>query len=178
MKTVAFLTASEGVEQAELTEPWRAAKEAGHRPVLIADTDDGQVQAYHHLDRADRFAVDLAPAGADAEDYDALVLPGGVANGDALRTQPAAVEFVQKIRDRGVPIAVICHGGWVLIEAALVNGRTVTSWPSLQTDYRNAGATWMDQALVVDDNVAPTLISSRRPDDLPAFCGALVDALR
>jgi protease I len=178
MKTVAFLTSADGIEQAELTEPWRAIKEAGHRPVLIANTADGQVQAYHHRDRADRFSADLPVGQADAADYSALVLPGGVANGDALRGQPAAVELVRAISARGVPVAVICHGGWVLIEAGIVRGRTLTSWPTLQTDYRNAGASWVDQELVVDDEASPTLISSRKPDDLPAFCAALVDALK
>jgi protease I len=173
MATVAFLTSAEGIEQAE---PWRAVQEAGHRTVLIADTQDGEVQAYQHLDKADRFPVDLAPAKADAADFDALVLPGGVANGDALRTQSAAVELVKGFAAGGKPIAVICHGGWVLVEADVVKGRRLTSWPSLQTDYRNAGATWVDEELVVDDG-APRLISSRKPDDLPAFYDALLKSL-
>lgn len=176
MKAVAFLTASEGIEQVELTEPWKAVEQAGFQPVLIADTQDGQVQAYHHLDKADRFDAGLSPDKADPGDYVALVLPGGVANGDALRMQPAAVELAQRIADANKPIAVICHGGWVLIEAGVVNARRVTSWPSLQTDYRNAGASWVDQELVVDEG-NPTIISSRKPDDLPAFCDALVKAL-
>lgn len=176
MATVAFLTSAEGIEQAELTAPWDAIKDAGHRPVLIADTQDGEVQAYKHLDKADRFRADLAPDKADPADYAALVLPGGVANGDALRAQPAAVQLVKEFAGRGTPIAVICHGGWVLIEADVVAGRTVTSWPTLRTDYRNAGATWMDRELVVDDG-APVLISSRKPADLPAFCDALVKTL-
>jgi len=176
MATVAFLTSAEGIEQAELTEPWRAVQEAGHRPVLIAETPDGHVQAFRHLDRADRFPVDRQPADADPADYDALVLPGGVANGDALRAQPASVQLVRKIAESGTPIAVICHGGWVLIEAGVMHGRTVTSWPTLRTDYRNAGATWVDQELVVDDG-RPLLISSRKPDDLPAFCDALIKTL-
>jgi deglycase len=176
MATVAFLTSAEGIEQAELAEPWRAVQDAGHRPVLIAETPDGHVQAFNHLDKADRFRADLAPADADAAEYDALVLPGGVANGDALRSQPAAVQLVKAIAGRGAPIAVICHGGWVLIEAGLVDGRTLTSWPTLQTDYRNAGATWVDRELVVDDG-SPVLISSRKPDDLPAFNDALLKAL-
>jgi protease I len=177
MKSVAFLTSAEGIEQAELTEPWQAVLQEGHRPVLIADTQDGEVQAYRHLDKAGRFPADMAPAKADPADFDALVLPGGVANGDALRTQTAAVEFVRKIHERGTPIAAICHGGWILVEAGIVTGRTVTSWSSLATDYRNAGATWTDTQLVVDDRSSPTLISSRKPADLPAFCGALITAL-
>src|SRR4051812_44982823 len=119
MTTVAFLTSADGIEQAELTDPWQAVEAAGHRPVLIAETTDGQVQAYHHREPADRFTADLDPAKADPADYDALVLPGGVANGDALRTQPAAVAFVRSLAARGVPIAVICHGGWILIEAGV-----------------------------------------------------------
>jgi deglycase len=176
MTAIAFLTASEGVEQVELTEPWKAVHDAGFSPVLIADTEDGQVQAYHHLTRADRFDADLAPAKADADDFVALVLPGGVANGDALRMQPAGVELVKSIAAKGRPIAVICHGGWVLIEAGIVPGRKLTSWPSLQTDYRNAGATWVNEEVVVDDG-RPTIISSRKPDDLKAFCGELTSEL-
>ena len=176
MATVAFLTSAEGIEQAELTAPWDAVTDAGHRPVLIADTQDGEVQAYHHLDKADRFRTDLAPDKADPADFAALVLPGGVANGDALRMQPAAVQLVKGFAERGTPIAVICHGGWVLVEAGVVEGRTLTSWPSLRTDYRNAGATWVDRELVVDDG-QPTLVSSRKPADLPAFCDALLKAL-
>jgi protease I len=178
MTAVAFLTSFEGVEQAELTEPWKAVVDAGFEPVLIANTQDGQVQAYHHLTKADRFDAGLAPAKADPDDYAALVLPGGVANGDNLRTQLAAVEFVKRYAAAGKPIAVICHGGWILIEAGIVAGRTLTSWPSLQTDYRNAGATWVDQELVVDDSERPALISSRKPDDLKAFCSGLSEALR
>src|SRR5690242_7653873 len=122
MATVAFLTSAEGIEQAELTAPWEAVSDAGHRPVLIADTQDGEVQAYKHLDKADRFRVDVPLDKADPADYAALVLPGGVANGDALRVQPAAVQLVKELAERGTPIAVICHGGWVLIEAGVVAG--------------------------------------------------------
>ena len=172
---VAFLVSAEGIEQAELTAPWQAVIEAGCRPVLVSQ-ETGDVQAYRHLDKADRFAVDMRTADAGAEDFAALVLPGGVANGDALRTQDDAVRFVRAFDGIGKPIAVICHGGWVLIDAGVVRGRRVTSWPSLQTDYRNAGAIWVDEEVVVDAGI-PTLISSRKPDDLPAFCRELVHAI-
>jgi protease I len=131
------------------------------------------VRAYHHLDPADAFDVDVTAAEARAEDYAALVLPGGVANGDLLRWQDSAVGFVRSFAATGRPIAVICHGGWILIEVGAVTGRRLTSWPSMRTDFRNAGATWVDEEVVVDGN----LISSRKPDDLPAFCGQLLKAL-
>ncbi|GAA2395178.1 type 1 glutamine amidotransferase domain-containing protein [Dactylosporangium salmoneum] len=169
---VAFLVAREGIEQAELTEPWKAVEHAGHMPRLISP-EPGRVQAYHHLNPADRFEVDVVAADARAADYAALVLPGGVANGDLLRWQAPAVEFVRQFAATGRPIAVICHGGWILIETGTVSGKRITSWPSLQTDYRNAGATWVDAEVVVDGN----LISSRKPDDLQAFCKELVAAL-
>ncbi|GAA3456650.1 type 1 glutamine amidotransferase domain-containing protein [Dactylosporangium matsuzakiense] len=169
---VAFLVSKEGIEQAELTEPWKAVEHAGHNPQLISP-EPGKVQAFHHLDPADSFTVDMTVADARAGDFGALVLPGGVANGDLLRWQPEAVEFVREFAALGRPIAVICHGGWVLIEAEAVSGKRLTSWPSLRTDFRNAGATWVDEPLVVDGN----LISSRKPDDLPMFNQALTEAL-
>jgi protease I len=169
---VAFLVAPEGIEQVELTGPWQAVEEAGATPVLIS-TQDGTVQAFNHLDKADTFDVDLAVAGADVADYAALVLPGGVANPDALRTDADAVAFVRQFVQSGKPVAAICHAPWTLVEADVVRGRTLTSWPSLQTDLRNAGATWEDEELVIDDN----LITSRMPDDLPAFTKALTAAL-
>ncbi|MGI5243855.1 type 1 glutamine amidotransferase domain-containing protein [Dactylosporangium sp. CA-139066] len=169
---VAFLVSKEGIEQVELTEPWKAVEHAGHIPRLVSP-EPGRVRGYHHLDPADTFDVDVTAGDARAEDYAALVLPGGVANGDLLRWQAPAVEFVRAFTATGKPIAVICHGGWVLIEADAVRGRRLTSWPSLRTDYRNAGATWVDEEVVVDGN----LISSRKPDDLPAFCDQLVKAL-
>jgi protease I len=174
-RKIAFLVSAEGIEQAELTSPWEAIADAGGAPTLVS-AEAGTVQAFNHLDPADTFPVDETLDAADPAEFDGLVLPGGVANGDELRTQPAAVEFVKAIADAGKPIAVICHGGWVLIEAGVVAGRTLTSWPSLQTDYRNASATWVDQEVVVDDG-AFTLISSRKPDDLPAFDRELVTAL-
>ncbi|MFI5909209.1 type 1 glutamine amidotransferase domain-containing protein [Dactylosporangium sp. NPDC051541] len=169
---VAFLVSKEGIEQAELTEPWKAVEHAGHNPRLVSP-EPGKVQAFNHLDPADTFTVDVTAADARPGDFAALVLPGGVANGDLLRSLPDAVEFVREFVALGRPIAVICHGGWVLIEADAVRGKRLTSWPSLRTDYRNAGATWADEPLIVDGN----LISSRKPDDLPEFNRALIAAL-
>jgi protease I len=170
-RTIAFL-AAEGVEQVELTEPWRAVEEAGGTPKLIS-VEDGEVQAFNHLDKGDTFTVDATAKEADAGDYDGLVLPGGVANPDFLRTDPDAVAFVRAFFERAKPVAVICHGPWTLIEADVVRGRTLTSWPSLQTDLRNAGATWVDEEVHVDQG----LVSSRKPDDLPAFCAKLVEEM-
>lgn len=174
-KTIAFLVGPEGIEQAELVEPWKAVQGAGGIPKLVSK-EQGTVQAFHHLTPADTFPVDVTLGAASADQFDALVLPGGVANGDQVRTFPEAVSLVKGFADAGKPIAVICHGGWVLIEADVVEGRTVTSWPSLQTDYRNAGATWVDQEVVVDDGPF-TLVSSRKPDDLDAFCRELLNAV-
>jgi protease I len=173
-KRIAFLTANEGVEQVELTEPWRAVKDAGGAPMLIAP-DAGEVQAFNHLDKADRFPVDLAVESTNPTDFDALVLPGGVANPDQLRTKPPAVHFVRQLAAAGKPIAVICHGPWTLIDAGLVSGRRLTSWPSLSIDLTNAGAEWVDEAVVVDTSGANTIVSSRQPDDLPQFCACFVE---
>jgi protease I len=173
-KTVAFLVAPEGIEQVELTEPWKAVQDAGGTPRLVS-TDTGQVQAFNHLDKADRFDVDDTVASSSAADYDALVLPGGVANPDFLRTQPAAVAFAKSFFDAGKPVASICHAPWTLVEADVVRGRRMTSWPSLQTDLRNAGADWVDEEVVVCENAPNVLVTSRKPDDLKAFCGELVD---
>jgi protease I len=170
-KTIAFL-AAEGVEQVELTEPWKAVEQAGAKPQLIS-VDDGEVQAFNHLDKADTFPVDRTAKDADPSDYDALVLPGGVANPDFLRTDADAVAFVHGFFDQGKPVGVICHGPWTLIEADVVRGRTLTSWPSLKTDLRNAGAKWVDEEVVVDEG----LVSSRNPDDLPAFCAKVVEEI-
>ena len=167
---VAFLVAPEGIEQVELTEPWKAVQEAGGRPVLIS-TASGEVQAFNHLDKAETFPVDQVVDDADVNDYAALVLPGGVANPDFLRTQPAAVAFARDFFIQQKPVAVICHAPWTLIEAQVLAGRRLTSWPSLRTDLRNAGAEWVDEEVVVDQN----LTSSRNPDDLPAFCKTLVE---
>lgn len=169
-KRIAFLTANEGVEQAELEEPWKAVIDAGATAALIAP-EAGEVQAFRHLDPADRFPVDLTTAKAKAADYDALVLPGGVANADEVRTDDDAVRLVKEVVGAGLPIAVICHGPWILTEVDAVRGRTMTSWPSLRTDLRNAGATWVDEEVQVDG----TMVSSRKPADLPAFCAELIE---
>lgn len=169
-KTVAFLTAQEGIEEVELTEPWKAVKDAGATPKLIAP-ESGEVQAFNHLDKSSTYTVDQSLEDADPDDYDALVLPGGVANPDQLRTDRRAIQFVQQIFTAGKPVGVICHGPWTLVEADLVRGRKLTSWPSLQTDIRNAGGEWVDEEVVVDQG----LVSSRKPDDLPAFCAKIVE---
>jgi protease I len=169
---VAFLVASEGVEQVELIEPWKAIEDAGGTPVLMSP-EPGTVQAFNHLDKADTFQVDVAVSEADIADYAALVLPGGVANPDQLRTSKGAVDFVRAFFGTGKPVAAICHAPWTLAEAGVLEGRELTSWPSLQTDLRNAGGRWVDEELVKDEN----LITSRKPDDLPAFTKALVQAI-
>ena len=170
-KKIAFLVANEGVEQVELTEPWRAVEEAGGQPVLVA-SQMAPVQAFNHLDAGDTFDPTAAVADTEASDYDGLVLPGGVANPDQLRTDAGAVAFVRSFFDAGKPVAAICHAPWTLIEASVVRGRRLTSWPSLQTDVRNAGGDWVDEEVVVDRG----LVTSRKPDDLPAFCAAMIDA--
>ena len=170
-KRIAFL-AAEGVEQVELTEPWKAVEQAGGKAELIS-IEAGEVQAFNHLDKADTFPVDRTAAEAQASDYDGLVLPGGVANPDFLRTDEHAVGFVRDFFAQAKPVAVICHGPWTLVEADVVKGRTITSWPSLRTDLRNAGANWVDEEVVVDQG----LVSSRNPDDLPAFCAKVVEEI-
>jgi protease I len=173
-KTVAFLVAPEGIEQVELTEPWKAVEQAGGTPRLVS-TESGQVQAFNHLDKADRFDVDETTADATVDDFDALVLPGGVANPDILRTRPDAVGFARAFFDAGKPVAAICHAPWTLIEADVVRGRRMTSWPSLKTDLRNAGAEWADQEVVICESGPNVLITSRKPDDLKAFCAEIID---
>jgi protease I len=175
-RTIAFLVAPEGVEQVELTEPWQAVQAAGGTPRLVS-TDAGTVQAFDHLDKADAFPVDVTVEAADPADYDALVLPGGVANPDALRMDDGAVAFAKAFFDAGRPVAAICHAAWLLAEADVVRGRRLTSWPSLQTDLRNAGAQWVDEEVVVDTSGGSTLVTSRRPGDLPSFTAALLDAV-
>ena len=169
-KRIAFLVAPEGAEQVELTEPWKAVEGEGGKPELLS-TEDGQVQAFNHLDKGDTFPVDRTVSGADAGDYDGLVLPGGVASPDFLRMDEDAVAFVRGFFEQAKPVAVICHGPWTLVEADVLRGRKITSWPSLQTDIRNAGGNWVDEEVVADEG----LVSSRNPDDLPAFCAKLVE---
>ncbi len=171
-KRVAFLMANEGVEQIELTKPFEAVRQAGAEVELLAP-EAGEIQAFNHLEKGDTFEADETVGDADAGQFDALVLPGGVANPDHLRTKPKAVEFVRSFFEAGKPVAVICHGPWTLIEADVVRGRTLTSWPSLQTDLRNAGAKWVDEEVHVDQG----LVSSRKPDDLEGFCAKLVEEI-
>ena len=171
-KKIAFLVASEGIEKAELVEPWAAVTDAGHQPVLLSP-ESGTVQLFEHLDKAETQGVDVTVSAADPDDYDALVLPGGVANPDALRMDTDAVDFVRAFVESGKPVAAICHAPWTLIEADVVRGKRLASWPSLKTDIANAGGEWLDEPVVVDGN----LITSRNPDDLPAFNNALLEAV-
>ncbi|OEU85391.1 glutamine amidotransferase [Streptomyces abyssalis] len=169
---IAFLMAPEGVEQVELTEPWKAVQDAGHTPRLVSTTA-GRIQAFNHLDKGDTFQVDQTVDEAAAEEYDALVLPGGVANPDALRLDDDAVRLVKTFCETGKLVAAICHAPWTLIEADVVRDRRLTSWPSLETDLRNAGAHWADEEVIVDEGTY-TLVTSRKPDDLKAFNDAVV----
>lgn len=168
-KRIAFL-ATTGVEQVELEEPRKAVEDAGAETQLVS-LETGEIQAHQHLEKGDSFAVDKAVADVSAADYDGLVLPGGVANPDFLRMDEDAVRFVREFVEGGKPVGVICHGPWTLIEADVVRGKTLTSFPSVRTDLRNAGATWVDEEVHVDNG----LVSSRRPDDLPAFCDKIVE---
>lgn len=170
-KRVAILV-TDGFEQIELTSPREALEGAGAECVLISNVD-GKVQGFKHHDKADKFKVELALDEANASDFDAVLLPGGVINGDALRVEEKAQQFVQQIDRAGKPLFVICHGGWILISAGLVQGRTITTWPTLEDDMRNAGATWKDEECIRDRN----WVSSRKPDDLPAFNKEIVRAL-
>jgi protease I len=169
-KRIAFLVANEGIEQVELERPWQAVADAGGKPELIAP-EAGKAQAFNHLDEADRFDVDSTVSEADPGDYAGLVLPGGVANPDNLRTHEDAVAFVRSFFEAGKPVAAICHAPWMLIEAGVVEGRKLTSFPSIQTDLRNAGAEWVDEEVVVDEG----LVTSRSPDDLEAFNAKAVE---
>ena len=171
-KRVAFLTAGEGIESAELTEPWAAVTGAGHTAELVSP-ESGVVQLFEHLDKAGTQQVDRTASEVGVDDYDALVLPGGVANPDALRMDQDSVALVRSFLESGKTVAAICHAPWLLVEADGVRGRRLTSWPSLQTDLRNAGAEWVDEEVVLDGN----LITSRKPDDLPAFGRAILEAL-
>jgi protease I len=171
---VAFVTANEGVEEIEFTRPWEAVRQAGGEPFLLAP-EPGDVQMMDHLDRADRFLVDRTLEHAHPADYDALVLPGGVANPDRLRLDRRAVDLVAAMFPAGRPLAAICHAPWTLIEADVVRGRTLTSWPSLRTDIRNAGGSWLDEQVVVCGSGPNVLVTSRKPDDLDVFCPTLLD---
>ena len=166
---IAFI-ATDGVEQIELTEPWKAVEQAGGEPHLLS-IKQGEIQGMNHMDKGDTFSVDKLVSEADPTDYDGLVLPGGVANPDFLRMNEDAVRWIRNLFEQGKPVGVICHGPWTLVEADLVRGRTLTSWPSLRTDITNAGGTWVDEECVVDRG----LVTSRKPDDLPAFCSTIVE---
>jgi protease I len=168
-KRVAFL-ATDMVEQVELTEPWKAVQDEGATPELVS-LEEGEIQGFNHYDKSDTFKVDRTVEEANADDYDALVIPGGVGNPDTMRTDENAVEFTRQFFEQGKPVGVICHGPWMLVEAGVVRGRTVTSWPSLRTDIRNAGGNWVDEEVVVDNG----LVTSRKPDDLPAFNAKIVE---
>jgi protease I len=168
-KKVAFI-ATDGVEEVEYAQP-RAAVESAGAQVELVSTKQGSIQAVNHMDKSNTYPVDRLVSDADPSEYDALVIPGGVANPDFLRTDPNAVRFVRSFFDAHKPVAAICHGPWMLVEADVVRGRTVTSWPSLRTDLTNAGANWVDEVVHTDNG----LVTSRKPDDLPAFCGKLVE---
>jgi protease I len=163
---------TDGFEQIEMTSPREALDNAGAKTVLVSPKDD-KVQGFKHHDKADSFNVDLPLSKANAAEFDAVVLPGGVINGDALRVEKRAQQFVQEMDRSGKPIAVICHGGWLLISAGVVKGRRITTWPTLQDDMRNAGAQWEDREVIADRN----LVSSRKPDDLPAFNREMLRAI-
>jgi len=162
-KRVAIL-ATDGVEQIELTSPREALEKAGAKCVLVSPKE-GQIQGFKHHDKADKLDVELSLSKADASDFDAVLLPGGVINGDAMRVEKKGQQFLQEIDRAGKPVFVICHGGWLLINAGLVKGHTITTWPTLEIDMRNAGATWKDEQVVRDGN----WVSSRKPDDIPVF---------
>src|SRR3954470_17750774 len=168
-KKVAFLF-TDGVEQVELDKPAEAVREAG-ADVDYISLEDGEIQAFNHLDHGDKIKVGKKVADVSADDYDGLVLPGGVANPDFLRGDENAVSFVRSFVEQAKPIGSICHGPWTLVEADVVKGRTLTSWPTLQTDIRNAGGNWVDEEVHVDEG----LVTSRNPDDIPAFSEKIVE---
>ena len=175
-KRIAFLVANSGVEEVELTDPWKALSAAGADTVLIAPAKESVQTVHHDVEPADTFEPDLAVADARAEEFDGLVLPGGVGNPDKLRLEATAVGFVKAFADAGKPVAAICHGPWTLVEADVVRGKNLTSWPSLQTDIRNAGGTWHDEPSVTCTENGWTLVTSRKPDDLEPFIKATIAA--
>ena len=168
-KKIAFI-ATDMVEEVELTKPWQAVQEAGGQPELVS-IETGEIQAFNHYDKSETYKVDKDFSTARVDDYDGLVIPGGVGNPDTMRAEDDAVEFVRSFFEAGKPVAVICHGPWMLVEADVVRGRKVTSWPSIKTDIQNAGGNWVDEEVVVDQG----LVTSRKPDDLPAFCKKMVE---
>jgi deglycase len=168
-KKIAFI-ATNMVEEVELTTPWQAVKDAGGAPELLS-IKSGKIQAFNHYDKSKTYKVDKEISSARMDDYDGLVIPGGVGNPDTMRMDSDAVELVRSFFEAGKPVAVICHGPWMLVEADVVRGRKLTSWPSVKTDIRNAGGNWVDEEVVVDQG----LVTSRKPDDLPAFCKKLVE---
>jgi len=170
-KKVAFLV-TDGFEQVELTQPWEAVKSEGGIPTLVS-LKEGQIQGFKHFEKGDKFDVDMTIESADAKDFHALMLPGGVHNPDTLRTNEKAVNFVRDFFKQHKPVNAICHGIWMLVEADVLENRKVTSWPSLQTDVRNAGGTWVDEECVCDE----ALVTSRKPDDLEAFCSKMIEEI-
>ena len=172
-REIAFLIAPEGAEESEMLEPWEAVLRAGGHPVLVS-LGEGEAQLFDHLDRGRKLPVDRTVAAASPADYDALVLPGGVANPDMLRTDPQAVAFARMFFEAGKTVAAICHAPWLLVEADVLKGRSLTSWPSLHTDIANAGGTWRDEQVVVCEGGPNTLITSRTPQYLPVFCDTAV----
>lgn len=175
-KTIAFLMANSGVEQVELTTPWETVKEAGGHPVLVAP-EDGQVRAFNHdVEPGDSFRVDKPVSQVSPSNFEGLILPGGTTNPDQLRLHEPSMDLVRGFVEVGKPIAAICHGPWSLVEANVLKGKTLTSWPSLRTDIRNAGGTWADEEVYVCDAQGWTLVTSRKPDDLEAFCNAAIQA--
>ena len=168
-KRIAFI-ATDMVEEVELTEPWQAVKDAGGEPELLS-IKSGEIQAFNHYDKSNKYKVDKEISSARMDDYDGLVIPGGVGNPDTMRMHDDAVEFVRSFFEAGKPVGVICHGPWMLVEADVAHGRKITSWPSLKRDIRNAGGNWLDEEVVVDQG----LVTSRKPDDLPAFCKKLIE---
>jgi protease I len=168
---IAFVVANEGIERAELTEPWKAVRDAGGEPVLAAPKAQ-EVELFEHLDRSDAWTASIATTELSVDHFDGVMLPGGVANADQLRTDDAAVAFLGDMMKAGKPVAVICHGPWTLIETGELRGRTLTSWPTLRTDIVNAGGHWVDEEVHVDGS----LVSSRKPADLPAFCAEMLAA--